>query len=188
MSQGQSSSLSSATQVPLKSGLLPGWERLNPRLNSAIQEMAGALPDAVSHNASGQSYFANKWLSPSKLHQEGPPVFREFAALVEEVIAGVVGEPLKVSSLWSIVSREGMEGGAHNHAGRVSLAYYVDPGESGPAKGGLMQFYADPESREPSHTVIPKAGLLIMFPSGLFHSVSRYTGSKPRIVISANLK
>src|SRR3546814_1007077 len=89
--------------------------------------------------------------------------------------------------MWSINSRSGMEGRRHEHEGAISAAYYVDAGTSSECAGGQLQFYAEATKPSPTHAVTPRDGLLIMFPSRLHHSVSRYSSDYPRIVISANL-
>ena len=170
---------------------LPGAEALNLRLRETLLAMAETMPDRGSNMPGGRSFFDNKWLSPSSLHREDVPAFQDIRTAIEAAANGaaVAGDrtPLRVVSMWSIVSRAEMEGRRHNHKGILSAAYYVDAGSSGADDGGLMQFYAEPGAAQPSHSVVPEAGLLVLFPSGLQHAVSRYTGATPRIVISANL-
>ena len=155
--------------------------------------MSASVPDSGSHNTSGQSYFRNKWLSPPDLHRHGPPVFRELATLIENTANQLTNRTdsdglLRISSMWSIISRSGLEGGRHSHRGVLSAAYYVDLGVSGRDHGGLLQFYDDKADPGPSHSVVPQSGMLVLFASYLEHSVSRYSGDDPRIVISANLR
>lgn len=175
---------------------LPGAEALNLRLRETLLAMAATMPDRGSNMPGGRSFFDNKWLSPSSLYREDVPAFRDIRAAIEaaaneaapkDAILGGDRTPLRVVSMWSIVSRAEMEGRRHNHKGILSAAYYVDAGSSGAEDGGLMQLYAEPGAEQPSHSVVPEAGLLVLFPSGLQHSVSRYAGVTPRIVISANL-
>ena len=90
--------------------------------------------------------------------------------------------------MWCIVSKLGLEGRRHSHAGRISGSYYVDAGSSGAQDGGLLQFYAQRDDTRPSHSIEPQAGHLYLFSSMLEHSVSRYDGSEPRIVIALNMK
>src|SRR3546814_7831298 len=85
--------------------------------------------------------------------------------------------------MWSINSRSGMEGRRHEHEGAISAAYYVDAGTSSECAGGQLQFYAEATKPSPTHAVTPRDGLLILFPSRLHHSVSRYSSDYPRIVI-----
>ena len=164
-----------------------GAEALNVRLKDALLALSSFVPDEGSHMHSGQSYFENKWLSPNKLHESASPVLQELSGLITRLASQFAGRGVSIGTMWSIVSKEGMEGKAHAHKGAVSIAYYVDPGESGEEAGGLMQFFANGPDKGPTHRVVPKPGMLILFPSRLQHSVSRYTGDKPRIVISANL-
>jgi uncharacterized protein (TIGR02466 family) len=177
---------------PFAVTLLPGAEALNGRLRRALLDMAASVPDKVTTMRSGRPSFDNRWLSHTRLHLEGPPVFAELAAAIEAAAEQKVRRrgdepPLRIDTMWSIVSRAEMVGRRHNHSGRVSIAYYVDAGSTGPVDGGLLQFHKDAAQAAPSYAVAPQAGLLVIFPSSLYHSVSRYRGTAPRIVVSANL-
>jgi len=176
---------------------LPGWQGLNARLRPALLQMAAELPDAFTHNPTGRtSYFANKWLSPRRLHETGPPVCAELAQAITAAArqlpwVGPAAAGLQVEAFWAIVSRADMWGGRHSHRGRVSAAYYVDAGASGPedeaGRGGQLRFHAGHKAVEPLTAITPEDGLLVLFPSRQVHSVSAYRSTAPRIVISANL-
>jgi hypothetical protein len=78
-----------------------------------------------------------------------------------------------------------MEGRPHQHSSRVSGAYYVDAGDCDETNNGAFAVYS-PEGRL-LRAVPPKAGLMLLFPSGLWHGVLRYESDRPRIVMSFNL-
>jgi len=154
--------------------------------------MSKTVPDKVSNQTGGVSYFDNKWLSSAELHRDDNCDIQILVKFVEEIANRSFHKPdpdlvLSISSMWGMVSKSGMEGNRHNHAGRVSGAYYVDTGSSGAQDGGLMQFFANPELDYPIHRLAPEPGQLFLFPSSLEHSVSRYEGTSPRIVIAFNL-
>jgi hypothetical protein len=88
-------------------------------------------------------------------------------------------------TMWAIVSRQGMEGRAHNHQGRISGAYYVDAGDCDDAGHGAFVIHG--RGGEPRRLIIPRSGMMLMFASSLLHGVTRYEGERPRIVISFNL-
>ena len=78
--------------------------------------------------------------------------------------------------------------------------YYVDPGTGNPDQplGGVLEFL-DPRAGVEAITapgdpygdpfrVRPQAGLLVLFPSWLYHWVHPYAGQTPRIAISFNAR
>ena len=180
-------------RLPMAMFELPDHQNVNKRLRDFLLKMSQLIPDRGSNNASGISYFNNKWLSQSQLHKNDNSDLQGLVAFAEETANRVFrsSEPdlvISITAMWSIVSKTGRTGSRHNHAGRVSGAYYVDAGSSGDADGGFIQFYQQPGSVIPSHQFKPESGYLLLFSSALEHSVSAYTGSEPRIVISLNMR
>src|SRR3546814_415265 len=179
--------------APFKAITIPDWKSLNERLRDVLLTMSDLVPDKGSHMPSGRSFFESKWLSSNCLHRDGDPVFRVLGSTIEDAANSLPWRfedtpPLRIATMWSIISRSGMEGRRHDHKGAISAAYYVDAGTSSECAGGQLQFYAEATKPSPTHAVTPRDGLLILFPSRLHHSVSRYSSDYPRIVISANLQ
>jgi uncharacterized protein (TIGR02466 family) len=165
---------------------------LNARLRDYLTALANKTQGCETNQASGQSYFENKWLSAATLHTSDNTDLRSITEFIEKTANQSVRKTdssswLSITSMWCMVSKKGMTGSRHNHAGRLSGAYYVDTGSSGASDGGLMQFYMNPEMQQPSHRFAPESGQMLLFPSSLEHSVSRYEGPAPRIVIAFNL-
>ena len=181
-----------AGKLPLLALKVPDFALLNTRLRESLSDMSNTLEGKVSNQANGLSYFENKWLSQAELHQSDNKDVQLLRSFIEETANRTFRKPdaemvLSVTSMWGMVSKPGMTGNRHNHDGVVSGAYYVDAGSSGAKDGGLMQFYQQPELDQPTHRFQPESGQVFMFPSFLEHSVSRYEGKKPRIVIAFNL-
>ena len=180
-----------APRPALRSGMLPGHERLNASLRPMLLEMAARVPDKGTNRArGGESYFVNKWLSDQTLHLLPDPAIQEFVQLVVDNARRVAGPsdrqpPLRIMTMWAIVSRQGMEGRPHNHRGRVSGAYYVDSGDCDDGGNGAFAIYHP--NGEQFRLITPRTGMMLMFPSNLMHGVTRYEGDRPRIVISFNL-
>lgn len=100
---------------------------------------------------------------------------------------------------WATVCRAGAYHGPHSHPDSAwSGVYYVDAGSdtSGPPFSGVLEFL-DPRSGVDAVTapgdpygepfrVRPQAGLMVIFPSWLYHWVHPYLGQTPRIAISFN--
>jgi len=180
-------------RLPVITIRAPDHEKLNANLRDMLMGMSDTVPDRGSNQANQQSYFDKKWLSHSELYKSGDQNLQKLVGFVEETVNQRVHKPdpemvLSIMSMWCIVSKPGLEGVRHNHSGRISGAYYVDTGSSGEKKGGLLQFYLDHQSDKPTHSFEPESGMLYLFPSTLQHSVSRYDGTSPRIVIALNLK
>jgi hypothetical protein len=177
--------------LPVLVARVPDHEPLNVRLRRLLVGKSQTVRDQVSNQPNGESYFDNKWLSLPDLHkseQSDIQTLVKFAELIVNRVPRSDGRAASVVSMWCIVSKPGLEGRRHKHSGRVSGSYYVDAGSSGARDGGLLQFYAQPDSSQPSHRIEPESGCLYLFPSMLEHSVSRYDGPGPRVVIALNMR
>lgn len=98
---------------------------------------------------------------------------------------------------WGAVNRRGHYNTVHVHpAATWSGVYYVDPGEvatdstdgalefAHPVAASTMTFF--PTILPSARLVRPEAGMLILFPSYLLHSVRMYRGERPRICVPFN--
>lgn len=182
------------SDLPVFSTYVPDHKSLNRRLRKKMLALAETVPDVVTNTANGTPQFDNKWLSATNLFKDPEPSIQAVVSSAEQVankIATAVGKPdtLAVFSMWCIVGRLGLTGHPHRHKGTLSGVYYVDAGKQGKDSGGNIQFFAPRGPKDqPTHAVVPASGLVLMFPSKLMHSVSAYSSSEPRIVISFNLK
>lgn len=103
------------------------------------------------------------------------------------------------ASAWATICRAGSYHAPHCHPDSAwSGVYYVDPGTDNPDRplSGLLEFL-DPRAGVEAITapgdpygepfrVRPEAGLLVVFPSWLYHWVHPYAGERPRVAISFN--
>jgi len=175
----------------LHCGMVPDHERLNLRLRPLLLEMAERIPDKVTNGSTGQSYFDNKWLSARDLHLLPDEEMKSLVSRIE-IAANHVPWPnqeadrrLKIIAMWAIVSKVGMEGKPHTHAGKVSGAYYVDSGACDDMGIGAFAVYSS--KGRLIRILPPRTGMMLMFPSNLWHGVLRYESEQPRIVLSFNL-
>jgi uncharacterized protein (TIGR02466 family) len=169
---------------------LPDHAERSGRLRVLLLEMAATVPDAVSFSPDKPSYFHNKWRSGNDLFQHPDAEIGRLVAAVEERAnarrwPGGGERPLRVTSMWAIVGRDGFYGEPHVHEGVVSGVYYVDAGDGDGGANGAFAVY-DRQHR-PAHLIPPRSGLLILFPARLPHGVMPYRGTRPRIVIAFNL-
>ena len=103
------------------------------------------------------------------------------------------------ASAWATICRAGVYHAPHSHPDSAwSGVYYVDAGTSNPEYplSGVLEFL-DPRTGAEAVTapgdpygeavrVQPEAGLLVVFPSWLYHWVHPYVGQTPRIAVSFN--
>ena len=103
------------------------------------------------------------------------------------------------ASGWATICRKGTYHAPHSHPDSAwSGVYYVDPGTDNPDHplSGVLEFL-DPRAGVEAVTapgdpygepfrVRPQAGLLVVFPSWLYHWVHPYAGQTPRVAVSFN--
>jgi len=107
-------------------------------------------------------------------------------------------QEVKIQSMWSIINKSDASNSRHIHGNCfISAAYYV----SAPKNCGDIVFH-DPRS-EPTYfhprvetpnklntniiKITPENGLLVLFPSYIYHSVEANKSNEERIVISFNI-
>ena len=86
----------------------------------------------------------------------------------------------------------------HNHIGsldkfpslnlwkqKYSLVYYLSIGEQDCKYPGSLEFYKGKNSTKSNLEILPKEGMIIIFPADRYHSV-KYNGTKDRIIIGVN--
>ena len=117
---------------------------------------------------------------------------KDITAIVSEYFESTV---YVTDSFFNIISpKDGIGGGnkIHNHLSMIdkipalytykqkfSLVYYLSIGDQDCDEPGLLYFH------KPSTSILPKKGMLIIFPASRLHSIS-YNGRKDRVIISIN--
>jgi len=111
------------------------------------------------------------------------------------------------ANMWANINRKGHANNGHNHPGCLwSGTYYVDSGHEGENYVGGEFIVEDPrfpmnamympnlvtrgqdgEPQSAQHSIKPKSGMMVLFPSWLRHSVRPYLGSMDRISVAFNL-
>ena len=100
--------------------------------------------------------------------------------------------------MWAIINEKGAWNQKHQHSNSdISAAYYVTAHED---CGDIVFYdprparvYKQPIAKSPNklngtvNTIKPEAGMLVLFPSYLDHSVNPNISDKKRVVISFNL-
>ena len=105
---------------------------------------------------------------------------------------------IEIPNIWSIINKRGSSNAMHIHSNSyISAAYYV----KAPEKCGDIVFYDPRQSRlvrKPKISKLnnlngeevnikPTDGLLVLFPSYLYHSVNENLSNEERIVIGFNV-
>ena len=179
---------------------VPDPEMMNQELQAII------LAEEAEYSSLGRSNIGGWHSRPDFLNKPDPAVasFRAWLRwALRQMIDATAGANAFQGTLslsaWATVCRAGTYHAPHSHPDSAwSGVYYVDPGSynSDQPLSGVLEFLdpragveavtapGDP-SGEPFR-VRPEPGLLVVFPSWLYHWVHPYTGQRPRIAISSN--
>ena len=179
---------------------LPDVEAMNQGLHALI------LNEEVQYASLGRSNIGGWHSRPDFLHRSDANVDALTTWIIwalRRMICATTGENAFKGKLditaWATVCRAGAYHAPHSHPDSAwSGVYYVDGGAENPDQrfSGMLEFL-DPRAGveavsapgdpygEPFR-VRPQAGLLVLFPSWLFHWVHPYAGETPRIAISFN--
>lgn len=193
--------------TPVAAVELPDSAARNAELRRIILAYRDRNPSVQASNAGG-------WHSDRKLLDWGGPRIGEVIAAARHVAGQMTadrqGAPIRPNwtvQAWANVNGPGDANICHYHPGSFwSGTYYVDDGgcadnpdlggefemidPRGPAPGmyapGLKFASEDGASAGSGETIRPRAGLLFLFPSWLFHQVRPYRGDSLRISIAFN--
>ena len=110
----------------------------------------------------------------------------------------LINQSVKIKSVWAIINEKDAWNQKHHHSNSdLSAAYYVSAHED---CGDIVFYdprparvYKQPIAKSPNKlngtvsSIKPEAGMLVLFPSYLDHSVNPNISNKKRVVISFNL-
>jgi uncharacterized protein (TIGR02466 family) len=180
---------------------VPDAESMNQELQALI------LAEEDGHLSLGRSNIGGWHSRPDFLNRPEPAV-GALANWVTWVISHMVDATAGAGAFkghlsvwaWTTICRNGAYHAPHSHPGSAwSGVYYVDSGTFNPNRplSGVLEFLdprvgveavsapGDPYG-EPVR-VRPESGLLVIFPSWLYHWVHPYVGQSPRIAVSFNV-
>ncbi len=145
-----------------------GSEWLNQELIAEILWRAGREPSQPSYNRGG-------WRSPEDLLIKPVPAMEALHELVRAAFDDVCGGKNRnrwwVS--WAVVNRNGSHHERHAHQGAWSGIYYVTTSTG----DTLFELPGGVER------VTPEAGLFVITPANVYHSVEACNDAAPRITI-----
>lgn len=153
------------------------WTDDSPEFRAALsrailsREVAG--PGIQVSNVGG-------WHSAPNLHTWDDPAVMGLFERIQADASAVGADGLRLQA-WANVMRAGAYQIAHRHGEAVwSGIYYVDAAGS---CGGEIKFAHGQEA----WTIVPRTGLMLIFPGDLLHSVEPYGGAGTRISVAFNL-
>jgi uncharacterized protein (TIGR02466 family) len=164
------------------------------------------LAEEAKYSSLGRSNIGGWHSRPDFLRWSDPAVAAlttwltwSLCRMIEASAGSKVLEGTLSVSAWATLCREGAYHAPHSHPDSAwSGVYYVDAGSGNADQplSGVLEFL-DPRAGVEAVTapgdpygepvrVRPQAGLLVVFPSWLYHWVHPYTGQTPRIAVSFN--
>jgi uncharacterized protein (TIGR02466 family) len=179
---------------------IPDADAMNQGLRALI------IAEEAQYASLGRSNIGGWHSRPDLLNRPDPSVhaFKAWLVWALRHMVGATAGPggfrgTLSTSAWATICRAGAYHAPHSHADSAwSGVYYVDSGTGSPDQSlsGILEFL-DPRAGVEAVTapgdpygepfrVRPQAGLLVVFPSWLYHWVHPYAGQTPRIAISFN--
>ena len=173
-------------------------------MNHALHDLI--LAEEAEYTSLGRSNIGGWHSRPDFLHRSDPTV----AALTSWITGALIRMIRETAgqdafkgtlsiSAWATICRAGAYHAPHSHPDSAwSGVYFVDAGtiNSNSPLSGVLEFI-DPRAGVEAVTapgdpygepvrVRPEAGLIVVFPSWLYHWVHPYAGHTPRIAVSFN--
>lgn len=172
---------------------------LNAELEAAILERMMSDPGLRLSNQGG---WQSRHDLPAWAGEPGKRIIEAAADLATANTIAAPGSGIRWSvDAWANVSVDGASNRAHVHGGSFwSAVYYVrvDDGEGGelmlhdPRMPGLRMHAPNLRFKDAGPEVVasikPKAGLMVLFPAWLSHSVQPWKGGDSRISIAMNIR
>ena len=180
--------------------LIPDAEAMNQELQAII------IAEEAEYSSLGRSNIGGWHSRPYFLERAHPAVAAlttwlgwALRRMINATGAENAFQGMLCASAWAAICRTGAYHAPHSHPDSAwSGVYYVDPGTDTPdlPLSGVLEFL-DPRAGVEAVTapgdpygepfrVRPQAGLLVVFPSWLYHWVHPYVGKTPRIAVSFN--
>lgn len=179
-----------------------GW----PSLETFLKDLGEALTELHGHagHPIGQS-LRNGTQTNVALEQSQHPAIKAFFAAIDKPVRRYieslgqgddplrsrVGQGYRLSGAWSVRLQGG--GGRHvdhlHNQGWLSSAFYVRlPSSVGAGPGGALRLgqpgIPTSPSLEAEHRITPQPGMLVLFPSYMWHGVEPFAGDEPRLTIA----
>ncbi|MEE8140380.1 MAG: TIGR02466 family protein [Alphaproteobacteria bacterium] len=208
VTQGLDANVQNLFPTPVAIAILPDGAALNLELSKSILARERTQE---SHSHSNLGGWQSSWDIAEWGGAAAQRVVEAGISIANRLTTDRQGKPVKIDwkiNAWANVNRKGHGNEFHTHPGAYwSCIYYVDDGgiPERPDLGGELEIQ-DPRGVAPamyapmlafatpggltagaSELLLPKAGMLIAFPSWLSHAVRPYRGERLRISVAFNL-
>jgi len=193
--------------TPVLKAVFPNYQSANEQLANAITTKRATDPQGIDRSNEGG------WHSGIDMLNWGGPDAKRLAEFATELCTPHLADTFSgakrdfrfAADMWANINPYGAQNAHHCHPGAMwSGVYYVDDGgREGPGGELILQdprfpmaymtvpdlVMRDTEGQpaRSQYAVTPKAGVLVMFPGWLGHSVRKHTGPRDRISIALNL-
>ena len=193
--------------TPILKAVFPEHQNANIALKQTIENKKQSDPEGINRSNQGG------WHSDIDMIKWGGPEAQRLGEFAVQTCAAHIADIHKdgkrdfrfIADMWTNINPPGTHNAHHCHPGAIwSGVYYVDDGGRGDTGGELMledprfpmAYMTVPDivmrDREGTpvraqYSVAPRAGVLVMFPGWLGHSVRAHEGSRDRISIALNL-
>ena len=184
--------------TPIWASKIENYKEINIEMLSYISNLQKIHPDGVI-----KSNFKGWHSKDFKLTDKEPVNFirsikKNLNTSLNDMNWDLESQSIKISSMWAIINKQSAWNQKHQHSNSdISAAYYVSAHDN----CGDIVFYDPRPSRVYKHPIAkspnklnatvnsikPEAGMLVLFPSYLDHSVNPNLSTENRIVISFNL-
>ncbi|HVY28588.1 MAG TPA: TIGR02466 family protein [Polyangiaceae bacterium] len=176
---------------------------LNQRLARLILQREAAGGGVVKSNVGGWHSATDFWRwserEPAQLFERVAGAVKDYVAVERRVDAAALDLVVSAEG-WANVARAGNYSKPHVHPNaNISGVYYVASGDDAPEhpQSGVIEFI-DPRQRpgmfetegtlsSDGYRIVPKSGLLLLFPAWLYHYVHPYVGTQPRLCVAFNV-
>ncbi len=184
--------------TPIWTSKIDNYEEINKMMHNYIYNLQRKNPEGViKSNLKG-------WHSKNFNMKDDEPknfieaIKKNINKAINDMAWDLNNQEVSLSNMWAIINKKGAMNQKHHHSNSdLSAAYYVTAQEG---CGDIIfydprpsKLYKHPLSNKPNllnannNSVKPEAGMLVLFPSYLEHSVDPNTSDDERVVISFNI-
>ena len=184
--------------TPIWGFLVKDYAKLNINMLEYIKELQKSDPEGVKKSNVFGWHSKNFDMNDKKVLY----FFESIKPNINNTLADMgwddLNNKIDITSAWSIINKKNASNERHIHSNSyISAVYYV----SAPKNCGDILFHDPREAkiiRKPNTikanklnaevvNITPQSGLLVLFPSYLYHSVAKNNSDEERIVISFNI-
>ena len=184
--------------TPIWGFLVKDYEKLNINMLEYIKELQKSDPEGVNKSNVFGWHSKGFDMNDKKVSY----FFESIKPNIDNILIDMgwddLNNKINITSAWSIINKKNASNERHIHSNSyISAVYYV----SAPKNCGDILFH-DPRQakiiRKPNTikanqlnaevvNITPQSGLLVLFPSYLYHSVAKNNSDEERIIISFNI-